>query len=233
MHESVTLRSAVSPRPLHLPLPLVAGGTLALAAVAALPFDLPIAISCRQGELPGDLEKIIVLSEVFAHGYGVLLIGLAMALLDPVRRPQLLRVYCCAFGAGLVTGLIKCCVARTRPLNFSFEGDVFATFLGWFPLLDPELANRAFQSFPSGHAATAFGFAIGLSSVYPRGRWLFFLLAVLASTQRVIFLAHYASDVLFAAAIGCVFPYYCVYGGPLARWLNRWERYASGLAPTK
>jgi membrane-associated phospholipid phosphatase len=59
------------------------------------------------------------------------------------------------------------------------------------------------QSFPSGHTATAVGLALALSSLYPGGRRLFALLAVLAASQRVLFDAHFLSDTLVAAGIAC------------------------------
>jgi undecaprenyl-diphosphatase len=64
--------------------------------------------------------------------------------------------------------------------------------------------NDKLQSFPSGHAATAAGLAVALAVLYPRGRWLFAVLAVLAALQRVEVQSHFPSDVLAGAALGCL-----------------------------
>jgi undecaprenyl-diphosphatase len=63
--------------------------------------------------------------------------------------------------------------------------------------------GHALQSFPSAHAATAVGLAIGLSALHPRGRWLFAAFALLAVVQRIEAQAHFSSDVLAGAAVGC------------------------------
>ncbi|MBM3968035.1 MAG: phosphatase PAP2 family protein, partial [Planctomycetes bacterium] len=57
------------------------------------------------------------------------------------------------------------------------------------------------RSFPSGHTATAVAMAIGLSYVYPRGRVVFFFMALLASFQRLMSGAHYLSDILASVAM--------------------------------
>jgi len=64
--------------------------------------------------------------------------------------------------------------------------------------------NSLQQSFPSAHTATAAALAVVLTSVYFRGVWLFYSVVVLVAMQRVETGAHYVSDVLCGAAIGCV-----------------------------
>jgi membrane-associated phospholipid phosphatase len=60
------------------------------------------------------------------------------------------------------------------------------------------------QSFPSGHACLAFATAASLSFLWPRGGWLFFLLASLVGIERVLENAHYASDVVAGAMFGII-----------------------------
>ena len=77
--------------------------------------------------------------------------------------------------------------------------------VGWSYVTNPEYIQQNsydFQAFPSAHSATAFGFALGLSWLFPKGRWYFFALAILAASQRVLSLAHWTSDVFFGAAVG-------------------------------
>ncbi|MBI5042947.1 MAG: phosphatase PAP2 family protein [Nitrospirae bacterium] len=59
-----------------------------------------------------------------------------------------------------------------------------------------------FDSFPSGHTASSFALAAILSSVYPKGRYIFYSLAGIASLSRIYLDSHFASDVFAGAVIG-------------------------------
>lgn len=173
---------------------------LALAAVVA-PFDVAVAKWFATHRLPGDLGKAVMLSEAFAHGAGAATILLAVWLLDPrLRRGRSIwGVVAGSFCGGLVTDVIKVSVARVRPRALDFEA-VHAT-LGTFAA--PEgLGGSDLRSFPSGHSAVAAGLACTLAVLYPRGRWLFGIVAAMACFQRIVASAHYPSDVLTGAAIG-------------------------------
>ncbi len=191
--------------------PFVLSVVFALLACAALAVDMPIARYAAEDSLAGDVQKVLDVSEVFAHGWGVLMILIAVAVLDPASRRGLPRVAACAYGAGLATLVLKRLVARVRPNALGAWdtnlANALSTFLSWHAPV-PErvraLGRSAIESFPSGHAATAVGLAFGLAWLYPRGRWLFAVFAVLASAQRIEASAHYASDVFMGAAIGCL-----------------------------
>ena len=64
--------------------------------------------------------------------------------------------------------------------------------------------DSGLQSFPSAHTATAAGLAMGLAWLFPRGRWMFSALAALVACQRVVVGAHFPSDTMVGAAVGCV-----------------------------
>jgi membrane-associated phospholipid phosphatase len=85
---------------------------------------------------------------------------------------------------------------------------VQSTFIACLPQWNRDSLGRgygyALQSLPSAHAATAVGLALALAALYPRGRWLFASFAVLAGLQRIEAQAHFASDVLAGAAVGCM-----------------------------
>ena len=154
------------------------------------------------------------------HGVGILLIAVTIAVLDPARRVALPRLLTAALGSGLAANLLKLSLSRTRPAHFHWNGNGFDTFCDWFPLL----GNSSWtQSFPSSHTAVAAGLAVVLSWMYPRGRWLFPAFAALAGGQRILEEAHYLSDVLWGAAVGCVFAPLCVYGSTLAQFFDRLE----------
>jgi membrane-associated phospholipid phosphatase len=207
----------------------------AVAAVAALAVDLPLARSALSQSIAGDVRRVLDISEVFAHGCGVLLILVTAAVLDPAGRPQLARVSACAFGAGGLVQVIKHVVPRVRPYAFQSPGDVFSTFgFGWDASAAQTAAaagSPAVQSFPSGHTATAVGLAFGLAWLYPRGRWLFALFAALAAAQRVQSSAHFLSDTLAAAAIAGLVAGICLSERGIGAWFTRFEQSRARRGP--
>jgi membrane-associated phospholipid phosphatase len=167
-----------------------------LAAAAVFTLDGPLA-RVDTSEVPGDLRQIVELSEVFAHGIGVSMILVSMWVLDRDRRPFVPRVALLAFLPGILANIGKLLIARHRPNDFDLSNATMASFEG----IPGHVGLRELQSFPSGHTATAVGLAIGLSAIYPQGRWWFSLLAVLAASQRILSDAHFLSDALAAAGL--------------------------------
>lgn len=204
---------------------LLAVGLL-LAAVPALLADLSLARALVGGHLPGDLRRVLTWSEAFAHGLGVALIAVVAVVLDSARRSRWPRVLCMAYGAGLLANVVKLIIGRYRPRHFltldiesPAVGDTFAGFAAW-------LANgldHTVQSFPSAHTATAFGFAVGLTRVYPRAGWLFLCLATLSAAQRLESGAHFLSDVAAGAAIGLLVAGAAIEPRFLGGWFDRLE----------
>jgi membrane-associated phospholipid phosphatase len=189
--------------------------------------DLPVAQFCLEGGVPGEIHRLLTWSEVVAHGSGVAVVALAIWILDPANRRRIPRLLAAAYGAGLVVDVFKLGIARYRPKQFDFEQGIGASFAGWLPVVNPIDGFRALdsrlQSFPSGHAAVAVALAFGLSRIYPHGRALFGLLALLAAAQRVEAGAHYLSDTLAGAAVGAlIFAWLDAKTGP-GRWFNAFE----------
>ena len=181
---------------------------LALSCAAAFVIDMPLARAVESGHIPGDLRRLITLAEVFAHGMGVGLILLGIAVLDPAARRSLPRLAASAYGVGLIAIAAKFVLPRIRPAVADLADSVWQTFLiggGDHYAQLRHLSGWDIQSFPSGHSATAVGLAIGLTWLYPHGRWLFTFYAMLAMAQRIVCQAHYLSDTLAGAAIGVLF----------------------------
>lgn len=182
---------------------------LALAAACALLIDIPVAVWAGEVRLPGDLKRVIRLAEVFGFGATVVLIILTAAVLDRRTWRIGLRLAASALGAGIVADGVKLLVARQRPRFADIDSTTaLDTFSTWLPALNGDAHSSAYgyewQSFPSAHSATAAGLAVGLALLHPRGRWLFAAFAALACFQRIDAEAHYLSDCLAGAAIGCV-----------------------------
>ncbi len=172
--------------------------------------------------LPGDLVRLLNLSEVFGYSPSAAIILLAAMILDPslvhrrtaassqrgtagratCRMPVIsadaIRMVGMTFTGGLTTDLVKLLVTRVRP--YAARLDVHAVAIDTFSNIEG-VAGAAMRSFPSGHAAVAAGLASALCWRYPRGAPLFVVLAASAAAQRLTSGSHYVSDVAAGAAI--------------------------------
>jgi membrane-associated phospholipid phosphatase len=103
--------------------------------------------------------------------------------------------------AGVMSGLnspIKWIVGRYRPYKSPgpVQPNPFHIEPFWHGLHG--LLKQGPLSFPSGHESTAFALATALLLVWPRGGWVFVLLALVTGLERICENAHYCSDVVGA-----------------------------------
>ena len=208
--------------------------TCFVAGLIVYQFDVQIANWLRRvGELPGDARRVLALSELVAHGTGILIILSFIWCISPHLRLHLPRVAACGFMAGLIANAVKLLHARIRPAFCSHKIDTAAeSWEGWWPTWDTASVTQydyAMQSFPSAHTATAFGFAIGVSWLYPRGRYLFWAMAMLAGLQRAVSLAHWPSDVLFGASLGILLGACFVLPGTIGNGIFNWLEWRFGM----
>lgn len=99
----------------------------------------------------------------------------------------------------LVTAIIKRLVGRSRPELYDTVGAFDFQSLSWL--------DWTYQSFPSGHATTAFALCYTVSFLAPRTFPAMLGLAVLIALSRIIVGAHYPSDVLGGAVVGTLGAY--------------------------
>lgn len=203
---------------------LILLASLLLLGIVIYPFDMDLAPWLQKtGELPGDFRRILALSELMAHGTGVAIVLAIIWCVVPHQRLHLPRIAACAYSAGLAASGLKLMHARIRPLACPPNiQEAWQTWRGWLPTHNDNLGQTydyALQSFPSAHTATAVGFAIGMMWLYPRGRYIFVGLAILAGFQRIVFHAHWPSDVAFGAAIGLFFGACFVLPGTVGNWI--------------
>ena len=219
---------------------LVWAALLLLLSIAALPFDVAVAAFHESKMLPGDFRRAVVLSEVFAHGFGLIVIMVSIWLFAPDLRRHLVRLALCGVLAAAVAQLLKLIFARLRPAAYrnlahqlELPDSITAT---WTEIDQPLHAGQVgisyfVQSFPSAHSAMAVGVAAGLCYLLPRGRWLFVALAILACYQRIQCQAHWTSDVFAGAAIGNLVAGLLLQGWGLGWVLARYENGA--ILPSK
>ena len=90
--------------------------------------------------------------------------------------------------SGLLNDVVKLIAGRPRPRIPALDNEPF-TF------------GYDFQSFPSGHAAVAFGLALAVGLLWPRWRWPLLVFATAVAASRMILKAHYLGDVMGSALV--------------------------------
>lgn len=137
-------------------------------------------------------------SYVFAQ-YGQFAWGLVVALtiwhLDPARRRMIVPLLITVGLTALVATGLKHAVGRARPA------------VGQATEIDgPAMSGSGsgYASFPSGHSATAVALTVVLASLYPRGRAMFWGMALTCAGLRFLTNAHWASDVVAGIALGYI-----------------------------
>ena len=141
----------------------------------------------------------------FGSGWiAIPLAGVALFFFTP--RRFLSRTLIIAAVAGTLTGIgntqIKHCIDRPRPCAFfaaaSAPGGSYRVHV---------LGERLYQnSFPSGHAATAFAAATILVFFIKRKSFLLYAGAFLVAYSRIYVGAHFPLDAAGGAILGCCLP---------------------------
>lgn len=125
--------------------------------------------------------------------------------------------------AGISATTVRGMAGRTRPTN--------RTEQGWFgPYHNGQVlvGKHAYNSFPSGHTATAAGFAFALLLAGSRAGWFFVGWALLVACSRIYLNCHHFSDTLASAIVGLVCAVW------VCRWVDRKKMpdKSSGSTPT-
>lgn len=176
--------------------------------------DIPIAHWFAVNQLPRELGNAIELSRVFSHGGSIALILVSIFLMAPNLRWHLPRLVVMVIGAGAIATLVKMFVLRPRPTGLDLS---LATYdSAWLWAFDWSLSQVAAfdastRAFPSGNVATATALTVGLWTVLPRGRWLFFVICFGTALQRLTCSAHFPSDIVGGAAFGLLWSYACMH----------------------
>jgi undecaprenyl-diphosphatase len=155
------------------------------------------------------LDTLFLVITQFGNGWiAVPIVGAIIAVVTP--RRYLVKALACAAVVGTLAGVantqIKHAIKRPRPLAYvndaALQKDSFTVHVVGKPL------RR--QSFPSGHANTAFAAAAILAFLY-RGRFFWaFLPALLIGYSRVYMGAHFPLDVLGGMVVGTAIAALCL-----------------------
>ena len=180
-----------------------------MAIILAVMFLFDVAVVNGVGHLPRwivwSFDQITDFGKSgwFLWPLGILFLGLATLPSLP-RMPQLVlaaimvRVGFLFVAIGvpsLFDTIIKRMIGRARPLVTGVADPYVFSPFKW---------TADYASLPSGHATTAFAVAVAFGTLWPRGRTILWVYALLIAVSRVVLTAHYPSDVLAAAAVGIV-----------------------------
>ncbi len=188
----------------------LAAGAVAFAALH--PLDAAVNGWLSNVHLTGDFKREWEALQQFGQGVSIVVIALTIFLLDPARRARLFDLALALAAVGLTVTLMKNFIGRPRP-KFNDPG----TFLfpwGTYPIPHKDGAtinvhawdwsspsHAQLWSMPSSHTAFAVVMAMFLSTLYPRIRWLVAALALTVAAGRLVFDAHWLSDVVAGATI--------------------------------
>lgn len=187
--------------------PLPAG--LCIIALVIIPFDQTIVDAASALRPRGDLRRELELLQQFGGPVSIALAAILIWRLDPDRLRRVLDWLAAAAIIWAAVFATKTLVGRPRP-KF---GDPMTLLgpRGTRIVHEGDPPRHAWQfwtrdvaelwSMPSSHTAFAFVAAVFLASLYPSLRLVVYPWAALVAVCRVLFGAHYASDVLVGAAI--------------------------------
>lgn len=184
-----------------------------VVSAALLPFDAVISRYVSAIRPGGDLRRELEMIQQFGSATTMILVALLVWRLDPSKLRRMLDWLVAAAITWAAVFVLKSMLGRPRP---KFEGE-HLVFLGpWSARVvkegDPPRHAWEFWhdqlagiwSMPSSHTAFAVLAAVMLSSMYPRLRAVVWTLAIIVGICRVLFRAHYPSDVVIGGTIGYV-----------------------------
>jgi membrane-associated phospholipid phosphatase len=180
--------------------------------VAIRPWDLDLHHAARslESSLGGDFRREWFAWQQYGQGLFLIVIAIVIGVLDRNRRRRLIDLAVAVAIVTISAQLLKHFFGRLRPRADDLRPDVFLGLFGEYPRVKdgvPRLVNSFtggsdVWSMPSSHTMMAVCASAFLAALYPRLRVLFFSLAALVATGRVVFGGHWATDVVVGWGVG-------------------------------
>lgn len=146
-------------------------------------------------------------------GDGWVAVMLVLALLFVKYRSSILVALAYAYSS-LFVQIFKHLLNAPRPIKY-FENIAPIRVIEGYPI-------HEWNSFPSGHSASAFTLAVLLSYLLPhRNRhWIIVPLAALTAFSRVYLAQHFMEDIIAGAIIGVVMTFQLIWWLENSKWYN-------------
>lgn len=205
-------RSARSPvRGWIVPLAL---GAVGFIAVHPLDMRLFEALRGLEARLPGDLKREWFAWQQYGQGLAIGFAALLVWTLAPTLRRRLLDLGLAVAAAQAASTAGKMLVGRPRPRPDFMDPDTFLGPFGVYPIRVADQwrlvhawetwrgAGADLWSMPSSHTLFAAMLSAFLASILPAAGWLFLLAAAVVGLARVVFGAHWPSDVVVGWTVG-------------------------------
>ncbi|HZW06063.1 MAG TPA: phosphatase PAP2 family protein [Phycisphaerales bacterium] len=221
---------------------LIAGGLL---FAAAYPVESVVQERLEGLSLPGDIRREWEALQQFGQGVSVAIVSLVVFLLDPRRRGRLLDLGLALLAVGVVTLMMKLLIGRPRPRlgdhsSFLFPGGTYPVPVDGAGTGTVELhawdltapSHAQLWSMPSSHTAFAVAMAIFLAVLYPKLRWLLAGLATVVAAGRLVFDAHWLTDVIAGATVSAAVTWPIVRSSAGTRLTTRVRRARPSPTPT-
>ena len=209
-----------------------AGGALTVACLFADQHVAEFSSRLQDGgdlRIGGDVRRTLLFLQQFGDLASSVIVAIVILLLDRSMRTRMLHWIAGAVATAATTQALKMLVGRPRPrvvLDMAAHPDhatawSFTGPLGRYPL--PRSIEKGgdeagylwaapwevwkdissdLHSMPSSHTSAAAALGIALAIMYPRLTWLMVGLVAIVAAARVIFGAHYPSDVAAGATVG-------------------------------
>ncbi len=116
--------------------------------------------------------------------------------------------------SGIVSGIMKATLARWRPRAFVADGAFNGESGFGFPAF---IVEHVRNSYPSGHATTAFTLAALATLKWPRLAALWVMMGAVVAASRVVQNSHWLGDMLAGSALGWATPWIV-----MSFWRARW-----------
>jgi membrane-associated phospholipid phosphatase len=193
----------------RLPWPVWVGAMLGLV-VLALVMDWLVGSAYRIDFFSGDVVRELEALGQWGQFSSLVIVGVCLCRLQPARWRRLFDLALAAGVVSLVVLLLKFSVGRLRPMHelpFSFDGVLMR--VGASP---GNLGSYDIASMPSSHTSAAVVLSLFMIMMWPRLTWFAVVMATIVAFSRVVFVAHWAGDVVVGALVGLLIGYPIIRG---------------------
>jgi undecaprenyl-diphosphatase len=175
------------------------GQTLSMILISVLQnfrnFDVGILKLIYENRLPSLDRATLIFTDtaaVIAFGIPAALIIFSILTKRPVLRKEAAYVFISVALSAILANVLKYTTDLPRPYEL-------------YPFIE-KLGSGGSPSFPSGHTADAFAFAMAISLVWRKWQIVIpaFIWAALVGYTRIVLGVHFPSDVLAGALIGII-----------------------------